>query len=211
MSNVDELADFRREMVSLCSKLTEFGNLANLRPFVCEGSPLECGAFIVGFNPASEMSVDFWEFWSDDRGFDKPTWFRTYKLERRNRPLKPGKKRRNEISNTRRVIEWVVTEASPVKCLETNIYAKPSESKPELEALLKTLSSEERSRITAPFDYLLHQIAPKLVVAHDEDAAEYLQAQNLECKLMCVSHFARGWSEAKAQDLGLNIRKACIK
>ena len=211
MSNVDELADFRCEMVSLCSKLTEFGKLTNLRPFVCDGSPLECDAFIVGFNPASEMSVDFWDFWSDDCGFDKPTWFETYKLERRNRPLKPGKKRKNEISNTRRVIERVITEACPVKCLETNIYAKPSESKPELEALLKTLSSEEQSRITAPFDFLLHQITPKLVVAHDKDAAKLLQAQNLENKLMCVSHFARGWSGEKARELGLTIREACIE
>ena len=202
MRNVDELADFSREMVSLIGKPTD------LRPFVCDGSPLECEAFIVGTNPASEMSGDFWDFWSDSRGFDKPAWFDRYKIERRNRPLKPGKTRRNEISNTRRVIEWIIEEASPVKCLETNIYAKPTESKPELEALLKTMSSEERSRITAPFDYLLNQIAPNLVVAHDKDAEAYLQARNFN-PIIPVRHFSRGWSEAKARELGLTIRKAC--
>ena len=34
----------------------------DLRPFVCEGSPIECESFLVGINPASEMSVDFWDF-----------------------------------------------------------------------------------------------------------------------------------------------------
>jgi hypothetical protein len=205
MNNVDELADFSREMVSLICKPTD------LRPFVCDGSPLECDAFIVGINPASEMSGDFWDFWSDSRGFDKPAWFDKYKIERRNRPLKPGKTRRNEISNTRRVIQWVIEEASPTKCLETNIYAKPAASEPELKALLKTLSLEERNRIITPFNYLLRRIAPKLVVAHGCEAGEYLQAQNLKCKLKCVPHFSRRWSEAKARDLGLNIRKACIR
>ncbi|MDE0041636.1 MAG: hypothetical protein OXT74_06350, partial [Candidatus Poribacteria bacterium] len=184
MGSIDELAGFSRDMVSIICKPT------NLRPFVCEGSPFECEAFIVGFNPASEMSVDFWNFWSDSHGFDKCSWFEAYKAERRNRPLKPGKTRRNEISNTRRVIQWVIDEANPTKCLETNIYAKPSESKPDLKRLLKTMSLEERNRITAPFDYLLHQITPKLVVAHDEDAAKYLQAQKLKCDLVCVSHFS---------------------
>ena len=53
------LSDFSRGMASLIGKPTD------LRPFVCEGSPLGCEAFLVGFNPASEMSIDFWDFWSD--------------------------------------------------------------------------------------------------------------------------------------------------
>lgn len=196
MGSVDELVDFSREMVSL------IGKPSDLRPFVCNGSPIECEVFIVGINPASEMSCDFWDFWSDSHGFDKCTWFETYKAERRNRPLKPGKTRRNEVSNTRRVIEWIVGEAYPTKCLETNIYAKATE---------EALDLEGRNRITAPFDYLLDRIAPKLVVAHGEDAAEHLHAQNPECELMCVPHFARGWSEKRARELGLAIREACIE
>ena len=105
-------------------------------------------------------------------------------------------------------MEWVIEEANPTKCLETNIYAIPAGDKSDLKALLKTLSLEERNRVTAPFNYLLQRIAPKLVVAHGEDAAEHLHAQNLECELICVPHFARGWSEKKARELGLTIRKA---
>ncbi len=136
------LCEFSRGLASLIGKPTD------LRPFVCEGSPLACDAFLVGFNPASHMSVDYWDFWSDSYGFDKCAWITKYKEERRNRPLKPGRKRRNEVSNTRRIIEEVVQSAKPVKCLETNIYAKATEQASDL---------EERSRVTAPFDYLLRK------------------------------------------------------
>lgn len=145
------LSEFSHGLVSL------IGRPSDLRPFVCEGSPLACDAFLVGINPASEMSDDFWDFWSDSYGFDKSAWFEKYKEERKTRPLKPGRKRRNEVSNTRRIIEEVVQGASPVKILETNIYSKATEQASDL---------EEQNRITAPFDYLLRQVEPRLVIAH---------------------------------------------
>lgn len=188
------LSEFSRGLASLIGRPTD------LRPFVCEGSPLACDAFLVGFNPASHMSVDFWDFWSDSFGFDKRAWLEKYKEERKTRPLKPGRKKRNELSNTRRIIEEVVLGANPVKCLETNIYAKATKQASDL---------EEQNRITAPFDYLLRQVAPRLVIAHGKDAAVYLQGQDLRCELMCVSHFARGWSLQKAGELGLRIRRYC--
>lgn len=45
------------------------GRPTTLRPFVCDGSPLDCRVFIVGFNPATDSEVDFWNFWSSHRGF----------------------------------------------------------------------------------------------------------------------------------------------
>jgi hypothetical protein len=42
---------------------------AAMRPFLCDGNPYDCEAFIVGINPAS--SVSFWSFWNDETGFDK--------------------------------------------------------------------------------------------------------------------------------------------
>lgn len=188
------LSEFSRGLASLIGKPTD------LRPFVCEGSPLACDVFLVGINPASPMSVEFWDFWSDRYGFDKRAWFEKYKEERRNRPLKPGKKRRNEVSNSRRTIDVVVESARPVKCLETNIYAIETERASDL---------EEKDRVTAPFDYLLRKVAPRLVIAHGRDAASYLQRQDLSCELKCVPHFARGWSLQSARDLGLFIRRYC--
>ena len=188
------LADFSIGMAALIGKPTE------LRPFVCEGSPLACAVFLVGINPASEMSGNFWDFWSDRYGFDKRAWFERYKVERMNRPLKPGRKRRNKVSPTRRVIEWILEEAKPTKCLETNIYPKATEQARDLNA---------RSRIADPLDYLLQQVAPKLVIAYGKDAAKYMQAQGLACELWCVDHFSRGWSEERARSLGMKIRRAC--
>jgi hypothetical protein len=105
-----------------CRLIELIGRPTDLRLFVCDGSPLECRAFIVGFNPATASEKDFWTFWDPNTGFKKSEWLQNYIRERRQRPLKPGRTRRNTISSTRRVIDWIVSEASPLKILETNIY-----------------------------------------------------------------------------------------
>ena len=80
------------------------GAPTDLRPFVCDGSPLTCDVFIVGFNPATTMSADFWQFWSPGMGFDKVAWFEAYKKDRQHKPLKPGKRRRKAVSPSRGMI-----------------------------------------------------------------------------------------------------------
>lgn len=191
---VKPLRCFTQELVTLIGRPTD------LRPFVCNGSPLDCEAFVVGFNPATEMATDFWEFWSEERGFNKRHWLEAYRSERQNRPLRPGRTRRNEISSTRRVLEWILEEAAPVKCLETNIYAKPSER-------LTDLQSDHR--LTAPFDFLLGEISPRVIVAHGKDAGSYVMANPLGVEPWRVDHFSRGWSQQKARQLGRDIREAC--
>lgn len=190
------LCEFKRGLVPLVGEPTD------LRPFVCEGSPLACEVFLVGINPATPMSVNFWDFWSNRCGFDKRAWFEEYKEERRNRPLEPDRKWRRKLGNTRRTIDVVVQSASPVKCLETNIRAKATEQKSDL---------DEPSKDTAPFDYLLRKVAPRLVIAHGSDAASYLQGLGLSCELKCVPHFALGWYEQSARDLGQCIRRYCYE
>jgi len=185
-----QLEVFQRELTALIGRPTD------LRPFVCDGSPLECRAFIVGFNPASASEVDFWDFWTPN-GFDKAAWFENYLRERRDRPLKPGKTRRNPISNTRRVIEWILAEASPVKCLETNIYSAATEEAADLPA---------RQRSTAPFDFLLKTIKPSVIVAHGNDAVAHVNAITaLGAQVISLPHLSRGWSEARARDVGRQI------
>ena len=122
------------------SNLTEFqqrletiiGRPTDQRPFVCDGSPLDCRVFIVGLNPASASERDFWEFWDCEAGFNKRAWFESYLAERAKRPFKPGKTRRNLISNTRRVLEWVISSAGDTRILETNIYASATEDAKDL-------------------------------------------------------------------------------
>lgn len=188
------LAIFENELAALVGRPT------HVRPFVCEGSPLDCEAFIVGFNPATTLTSDFWEFWRSGQGFDKAAWFNAYKKDRQDRPLKPGKTRRNAISNSRRVIEWMLEEASPVRCLETNIHAVPTEHAVDL---------APEQRITEPFDFLLAKVKPRVIVAHGADAARHLQSKRLAVRIIHVPHFSRGWSQASARELGRRIRREC--
>ncbi len=186
-----EPEEFERDLMALIGRPTD------LRPFVCDGSPLACSVFIVGFNPATTVSIDFWQFWRSSYGFTKLSWLNTYIEERRVRPLKPGKKRRNTISNTRRVIEWIVEEASPIKCLETNIYAAPSEQATDLSM---------RLRITAPFDFLLRAINPRIIVAHGSEATTHILEKQPSAHVISVNHFSRGWSQDGARKLGRQIK-----
>lgn len=173
------------------------GAPTDLRPFVCDGSPLTCDVFIVGFNPATTMSADFWQFWSPGKGFDKVAWFEAYKKDRQLKPLKPGKTRRNVVSRSRGVIEMIIEGASPYRCLETNIYAAPTEQASDLAA---------RQRITAPFDFLLSNIKPRVIVAHGVEAVEHIRKMNVDAKILPVSHFSRGWSNEAAAALGVKIK-----
>lgn len=188
---MDQLRDFERNLESLIGRPT------NLRPFVCNGSPFDCEMFVVGLNPASSMKASFWDFWHPDAGFDKPAWFEAYKAERMSRPLKPGRTRRNPISNSRRVIEWINTSLGSVQALETNIYSVATEEFRDL---------DPQRRLTAPFDFLLDTIKPAVIVVHGTDAVSHISQKGLSVPIIEVSHFSRGWSQRAATDLGLRVR-----
>ena len=187
---LQDINEFEKELAA------RIGVPTDLRPFVCDGSPLTCDVFIVGFNPATSMSADFWQFWRVGEGFDKAAWFEAYKKDRQVRPLKPGKTRRNAISPSRRVIDWVVESASPFRCLETNIHLASTEQAVDL------VSAQ---RVTATFDFLLSSIKPRIVVAHGAPAVEHMQKMNIDAKVFPVSHFSRGWSRQASIELGVKI------
>lgn len=173
------------------------GRPATSRPFVCQGSPLDCRVFIVGFNPATEISADFWEFWTPGYGFNKTAWFDAYKAERQSKPLRPGKTRRSAVSPTRRVIEWICEAASPVRCLETNIY---STATPDMNSL------SQADRDAALFRFLVEAVKPSVIVAHGKDAGQEAERFSDHAKILAVPHFSRGWSEKKARELGAELR-----
>ena len=108
--------------------------------------------------------------------------------------------------------------ALPVRCLETNIYAAEAPESIDLRA---------QQRLTAPFDFLLRAIRPRVVVAHGDDAIEHLARltgtriswgneaiagySGHTFHLIAVAHFARpragqGWSGGRAAELGHRIR-----
>lgn len=182
---------------------------AGSRPFVCEGSPLECSTFIVGLNPATQG--EFWPYWSDEEGFDKARWFADYKTARRAKRKTTGKKS-PEVSPTRRIINKVVEGASPTHCLEINLFAMPTESIAEL---------SEAARSTAPIELLLRAITPKVLLFHgsgrshlryigipdppDENEFRPSSTPFGPMYVGVVRHFSRGWSYKEAEELGLKL------
>lgn len=128
------------------------GRPSNLRPFVCEGSPLECEVFIVGYNPATAMDGDWWRYWKTGYGFQKDLWYADYLTARG-----------GEASKSRMKIADFVNGLPNARVLEANIDARPSKRK-----------SEYPRPVTAPFDYLLKTIKPTVILAHGVDAIRHL-------------------------------------
>lgn len=190
------LEEFERELTSLIGRRTE------VRPFVCEGSPLQCEVFLVGLNPATMMDADFWDFWRPGYGFDKAAWFECYLAERAARPLKPGRSRRQKVSATRRNIECFAEGADGVRVLETNIYAHPSDD-------LRGLAPAGRT--IAPFQFLLRSVSPRVIVVHGQPALETVR--DLDIPVMVIEadrHFSRGISKEAARRYGAAAAKACM-
>ena len=75
-----ELRDFATGLREIMDRM----NTPDLRPFVCDGSPLDCSVFLVGTNPSTPMPHNsFWDFWRDDYGFDRASFMLAYKETRR--------------------------------------------------------------------------------------------------------------------------------
>ncbi|MCR8666215.1 hypothetical protein NO995_00830 [Aestuariibaculum sp. M13] len=179
------------------------------RPFICDGNPLDCDIFIVGINAATEMDSDFWEFWSTENGFKKKEWLENYILERKLKPLKQNKTRRNKLSNTRQRIEWIIEASRPIETLETNLFVKATPSAYELQ-------SEDRE--SSIFEYLLETIKPKILFIHGNEVLEYfeklygvkiekgkietIEILGTKTNILAMHHLSRGWSKKKSIELG---------
>ena len=145
------LRPFREQL----EKLT--GGKHGARPFVCDGDPLNCKAFIVGINAASD--VQFWPFWTDETGFDKTRWYDCYRAERTAAGRKP-------VSPTRERIERIVRAAAPVQILETNLF---SVATPRAADLQKT------DKLPEVLEFLLCRISPTVLLLHGKVVREYFE------------------------------------
>ncbi|TLX64030.1 hypothetical protein DN820_08445 [Stutzerimonas nosocomialis] len=145
------------------------------RPFVCDGSPLDCQVFIVGINAASKMKEDFWDFWRPGYGFDKQAWYRAYLNSR------------TKTSRTRTAMQIVMDEAISMngnaRFIETNIYSIPT-------ARERMLKREQMS--TQVFDFLLETIKPKILLVHGAKPNRYLQKNGYgNSRVIETPHFVR--------------------
>ncbi len=185
------------------------GRPAYVRPFVCEGSPLECSAFIVGSNPATALSLDYWSFWESGYGFRRDAWAEASRAQRR----AAGKA---DATPTRRMLTRIIAAAAPVRCLDTNVFSTPTPAERDLPPEL---------RQTGVFDLVLHSVRPAAILAHGREAAEHLRrlfgverlpAERFEptpapwgaVRVRAVRHLSRGWSYAGAEALGRSLREA---
>jgi hypothetical protein len=65
------------------------------------------------------------------------------------------------------------------------------------------LSAAQRS--TAPLDFLLRTIMPRLIIAHGKPAIAHIGAYQTTLRVITDDHFSRGWSQSRARDLGRRI------
>jgi hypothetical protein len=195
-----KLRDFKSRLQGLV------GDADVERPFVCDGDPYACTAFLVGLSPAS--AVPFWQFWNDDTGFDKAAWFDCYRAHRKEEPLKERRIRRQPVSATRQRIEWIVEAAQPIRVLETNLYARPTQQASDL-------AWEDRT--SDPFVFMLREIAPRVLLFHGKEVCNAFEAryrhplndtfttmvvEGRTMKVAGVRHLSRDISSIGAEALG---------
>ena len=162
------------------------------------------------------MKANFWKFWSLDRGFDKKKWFEAYVNERMDKPLKPGKIRRNKVSATRQRIAWITDASKPSECLETNLYTI---------ATPEAIDLEKTDMDSSVFEFLLNEIKPMVVFSHGIPAREHMELLSgdrisegeivetmlfgTKTKILSMSHLSRGWSKQRSIDVGVKLNKLC--
>jgi len=140
-------------------------NATDIRPFVCDGSPLQCNTFLIGTNPAS--TVSWHQFWDAEAvTFDKWSWFESYKSERMVKKIAQGKNNAREVSPTRKRIDLFVTEAASLRILETNVFSISTPSEKDLRL------TDRRPEI---FEFLLQTIKPGVMFVHGGVAISFLK------------------------------------
>jgi hypothetical protein len=179
----------------------EVGDPAAVRPFVCDGSPLDCRAFVVGSTPATGMAETFWTFWDEKAGFRKADWLAAY--------AGAGGRGGRGVSATRSLLERIAASAAPVRVLEANVCGPPG------------------SRDGAVFELLLDHVRPRAILAHGREAGGYLEARFGAAlpadrfaevraawgpvRIRAVRHLSRGWTHAAADALGAELADAAGK
>lgn len=171
------------------------------RPFLCDGSPLDCSVAIIGINPAT--TTPFWPYWRSGIGFEKQRWLSAYHAAQGNK--------RNQ---TRPRIELLVSQLQPLRCLELNLWPYSSRSEAVLAPHLRN---------TEVFNYLLSLVQPKLLFVFGNTPIKALATalgiaslpknqftscvyQGNTLQVFATSHLSRGWSMQRVTELGQQLK-----
>jgi hypothetical protein len=144
------------------------------RPFVCDGLPDSCNVIVVGDNPATKVSTDWWSFWDDKTGFNLRQFEESYeraRLAAGRQPTSPTRLRLNRL------------RSQGLRCLETNVFSNERLNGHGSEALSNDLLPIFFERLSGL----------KAVIAHGRVAERYLQRLNLPSKVRSyyLPHFIR--------------------
>ena len=125
------------------------------RPFICNGSPLDCNVFIVGLNPVVDNS--FWDNWNPHQGgFHKKNWLEMYD------------QKRDKRTTTRNRLEsfWhKFNKSDSTQLLETNLYRANSNRANEI---------PKKDKDSSVFNFLLQVIEPNVIIGHGKNISRYL-------------------------------------
>lgn len=147
---MNALAQFHADLSSRMSP-------TDTRPFICDGDPLRCRVFIVGFNAASDLPFE--DFWSDSCEFDRDRFLGAYRVRR----VEEG---RSPESPTRRRINRIIGHLPPSTCLETNLFSTPTK---------RAAGLTGSKRRTSIIEFLLHSVRPSIVYAYSKYPVEFFQ------------------------------------
>lgn len=142
------------------------------RPFVCDGTPDESVAIVIGMNPATVTDIDWWSFWSDKKGFNYGAFLGHYENTR-------SKNGKGSVSKTRLRLNRL--RDNGIKCIETNAYKN---EKPDgvifgisNYAVLSTLLNNANNI--------------KAIIAHGDDAHKFVDQANIknDIRIFKTKHF----------------------
>ena len=145
------LPDFRTRLQR------RMGRLSQWRPFLCEGSPLQADAFIVGSN-TTRPTGPFWDWWDDHYGFKKSEWYQCQYL-----PAAGGRPSPTRGNIDKLIGNVRLRAGKAARCIETNVYLQPSPT--------------EKSIINKSswcFEFLLEFLEPRVMLLHGKKAQRFL-------------------------------------
>lgn len=178
------------------------------RPFVCNGSPLNCEVMLVGLNSAVKgIFSDYWQ--PENGGFYKEKWFEAYKSERKSDGKKPTQTRQKIECLFKKIQQHNNGSRHQIKLLQTNLYCQQSSS-------FNKLNDEDKD--SSLFNLLLKAIQPKVIISHGKAINVYLwnligcnfkknewlednEIFNFQTSVYCRDHLSRGISKSNWKKL----------
>jgi hypothetical protein len=140
----------------------------NWRPLVCDGSPLTCRVFVVGYNPATSFTTPFANHWSSDWGFIREKFLEDFRHQRNQHDKLRGTRARLEI-----IADQFKNNFGRNSILEANIFSKPTARAKELATGDKTI-----------FKFLMETVRPIIVLVHGRKTFHHF-------KRLCTSNVDR--------------------